>query len=694
MGQNQGLDDLRDRQTLRRFMNYLLHDVEALEAMLRDGLFETDTRRIGAEQEFVMVRGAYRPAPIVMEVLEALNDSHFTTELARFNVELNLDPVLLGGDCLSQLHRSLNEYIHKLRQAVLGMDADVLLTGILPTLRLEDLDLGNMTPKPRYGQLNDALNSLRGHAYELSIKGTDELSIKHDSVMLEACNTSFQFHLQVAPSEFAHFYNVAQAISGPLLAVACNSPLLFGRRLWAETRIAVFQQAVDTRTSRFYLHDHSPRVHFGRRWVKSSVLELFQEDISRFPVLLGLNADEIDDPFQALAEGRPPKMRALQLHNGTIYRWNRPCYGVSNGKPHLRIENRILPAGPSTVDQISNAAFWLGLVHGMAEDYPDLTKRMTFDQARANFVAGARNGLGAQFTWIDGKMHPAKSLVLDHLLPLAARGLDKLGISTKDRERYLGTVQARTETERTGSWWLLQSLAKMKRRGTVSQQLCALTSSTIAHQKEGIPVHEWPLAELTAGGISFKQAYTRVEQIMTTDVVSVNEEELIDLVARVMDWHNIRYVPVVDGENHLTGLISHRSILRFLSRGSRDDLIAVKDIMHKLEDLLTVTPRTKTLDALEQMRRERIGCLPVLSKEGQLVGMLTERNFMTIAGQLLEQKLREADVESVRLGRSDLLEALRDGPPGPTLVSDSTDEQLPLHGRLAPKPDTVPGNGG
>ncbi len=638
-GKNQPAD-------LRAFMRCLLNDVRALEAMLAEGMIESGVRRLGAEQEVVLVEGAYRPAPINLRVLEALDDRSFTTELPKFNVELNLDPLRLGGDCLSQLERNLNAKVDKLRRAVRGLGADIVLAGILPTLRLSDIDLDNMTPKQRYYALNDALSRLRGTSYELRINGADELIVKHDTVMLEACNTSFQVHMQVDPHEFATHYNAAQAIAAPVLAAGTNSPILFGRRLWKETRVAVFQQAIDTRTSSYYLQDHSSRVHFGRRWLERSALELFHEDIARFRVLLG-SEQAPQDPFAALAEGHTPRLQALSLHNSTVYRWNRACYGVYEGRPHLRIENRVLPAGPSPHDEVANAAFWLGLMVAIPRAIGDVARRLPFEAARHNFLTVARRGLGSQINWFDNRMVPAGALILDELLPLAHQGLETAGVDAADRDRFLGTIEARVRTNRTGSSWILDSLDRMQNRGTLSQQLCALTAATIAHQEEGRPVHEWPLARLTAVASSWKQSYMRVDQIMQTDVVAVNQEELVELVARVMDWNNIRYVPVEDDRGHLVGLVSHRAMLRHLAcascagQGEERLLIPVKEIMHRLDDeLFTVSPDTLTLDALELMRTHRVGCLPV-AKDGRLVGMLTERNFMTIAGQLLEQKLRE-----------------------------------------------------
>ena len=285
----------------RVFTKALLKDLQALEKMLEDGLIEPGVRRFGCEQEMFLVNRAWRPAPVAMEVLDRLDGEAFTTELARFNLEMNLKPMILRGGCFSALQASIEELLEMVREAASELGADVVLAGILPTLGKSDLTLDNISPIPRYYALNESLTRMRGGAYRLQLEGHDELQIEHDSVMMEACNSSCQVHLQVDAAEFAAMYNVAQAMTGPVLAAAVNSPILFGKRLWAETRIALFRQSLDTRSTSVHLRDFSPRVRFGDRWVKESVTELFQEDIAQFRVLLAQEA--VEDPFEQLAAG-------------------------------------------------------------------------------------------------------------------------------------------------------------------------------------------------------------------------------------------------------------------------------------------------------------------------------------------------------------------------------------------------------
>jgi len=637
-----------DPERLRTFMRKVLEDVQAFEQLLEGGHIESGVSRIGAEQEFFLVDRNYRPAPKAIEVLEAIDDPHFTTELARFNLEANLDPLELGERTLQKLHQELERIVSLARRGAREVGAEVVLTGILPTLEKSDLGLENITPKPRYYALADAVRRLRDGEFGFRIKGRDELVMTHDSVMAEACNTSFQLHFQVDPGNFARLYNVAQALAGPTLAAATNSPLLFGKRLWRETRIAVFQQSVDTRHHPSHHRQEQPRVSFGRSWIDDSVLEIFREDIARFRLLVSTDIEE--NPFEKIARGEAPKLKALCLHNGTIYRWNRPCYGILHGKPHLRIENRILPAGPSILDEVANAAFWFGAVKALADEVGDIRRRLAFDEAKENFLASARLGLDAQLHWLDGTSMPAGELVCKELLPRARQGLRDLGISAADADRYINVVEERVASRQTGSLWLLRSLAEMDSEGTELERLACLTESIAERQERGEPVHTWPRAELRRSRRRRKH-YSRVGSLMTTDLFTVNENDVIDLVANVMDWKHIRHVPVESNDHRLVGLVTHRTLLRSLvqHRGEERQPTAVRDVMQFVND--TATTETNTLEAIQLMRRHRIACLPVEEK-GRLVGILTERDFMRISAELLERflgrKYEEAEAEAAK----------------------------------------------
>jgi CBS domain-containing protein len=515
------------------------------------------------------------------------------------------------------------------------MDTRLLLCGILPTLHQSDLGLDSMVPKERYLLLNKVMCELRGGEFHTLIKGGDELQLMHDNVMLEACNTSFQVHFQVGPDDFASLYNLAQAITGPVLAAAVNSPVLLQHRLWHETRVALFQQSLDVRSKAKLQRGGRQRVSFGDRWIESSVLEIFREDIARFRVLLATDLDE--SPLEQLDRGESPPLRALCLHNGTVYRWNRPCYGVKDNQAHLRIENRVLPAGPTILDEIANAAFFFGLMASVGEEYGDITQVMNFDDARGNFLAAARYGLDANFRWTQGRQVPARELILEQLLPLARAGLQAKRIDEKDIDRYLGTLEERVVSGRTGAQWALDSLAAMPRDRSKDERHRALAAGMARRQFDAGPVHTWSLASLDEER-DWRHSFRTVDQIMTRDVFTVHPEDVIDLAASLMEWEHLRRVPVEDNEGRLVGLLSQRDILRLVARDARPGRpLAVREVMRK--DPITVTPQTRTLDAIETMRRHKVGCLPVV-EDDRLVGIVTEPDFIEIATRLLEEELR------------------------------------------------------
>jgi CBS domain-containing protein/gamma-glutamyl:cysteine ligase YbdK (ATP-grasp superfamily) len=624
-----------DAAQMRTFVRALLEDVHALERMIKEGRIESGVRRIGAEQEMFLVDRAFRPKAAALQVLEHLQGQPFTTELAQFNLETNMPPMELGGDCLARMERSLIDLTGIARKAAESEQTFVLLCGILPTLERSQLTLDWMTPIPRYHQLNRMMTELAGGKFKTLIKGLDELQVTHDNVMLEACTTSFQIHIQVGAEEFAPLYNLAQAVTAPVLAAACNSPLLLGHRLWHETRVALFQQSLDTRSQAHIQRGSRQRVSFGERWVKSSIMEIFREDVARFRSLIAMPSGE--SPNAMLDRGEIPPLAALRLHNGTVYRWNRPCYGVNDGVAHLRIENRVLPAGPSVRDQVANAAFFFGLMSSLSDDHGDITKVMAFDDAKANFVAAARYGLQARLRWIGGRTWNAEELILGDLLPRARKGLASRKLSAQDIDLYLGVLEERVRSGRTGAQWAFDSLAAMKSEGKPMERFRSLTRVMLQQQESGRPVHEWPLAGLD-GTPSEQDNYRTIGQIMTTDVFTVHPEDLVDLAASLMEWEHLRYVPVEDREGHLVGLLSHRQLLKVTAHIDDAQSSAVHDIM--ITEPITVTPETRTLEAVEIMDRHKIGCLPVVHN-GKLVGIVTEHDFVEISKSLLQRWLRE-----------------------------------------------------
>ena len=627
-----------DEAKSQAFMKALLEDLRALAFMLEAGCIENGVTRIGAEQEMFLINKSYRPAPISLEVLELANDARLTTEIARFNLEANLTPRKLTGSCFAQMEQEVNEMVTLARTSAASFEADILLSGILPTLQKSDLSLENLTPCSRYHVLNRGVIGLRGGPLSIHIKGLDELHLTHDNIMMESCNTSFQVHFQTNANDFANHYNVAQAITAPVLAIAVNSPLLFGHRLWHETRVALFQHSADERSLLQLARSQPTRVSFGDTWLQNSVVELFHEQISRFRPIMISEPDE--SPFQIMARGETPSLSALRMHNGTVWRWNRACYGVTDGVPHLRIENRALPSGPTIVDEIANAAFFTGLMVALPKEYGDIKALMAFDDAKSNFFRAARHGLDAQFNWIDGQAYGASTLILEHLLPLARSGLIDSEVAVEDVDKYLGIIEARARSRQTGSRWILKSLAAMPDTMSKDVRQRKLTASMLASQKQGQAVDSWPVLQ-SADVEDWEQGYRTVGQFMSTDLFTVRPDDLIDLAASVMDWRHIRHVPVEDGEGHLVGVITHRALLRLMTKGTLQNAnpITVREIM--VSEPVTVSPETPSLEAIEIMRKQRVGCLPVV-EDDHLVGIVTSYDFLEATAKLFQQHLTAA----------------------------------------------------
>ena len=628
---------LNDQSQMQQFVKRLLDDLKSFQYMLDHDYFETDTIRIGAEQEMVLIdKKTYKPAPVAMEVLKKTKEYPWLeTELAKFNLETNLTPRVFTGDALSKMEIENATNLNLVRQKMKRMKSTLFLCGILPTLRKFDLGLDNLTPKKRYRALIDSIHShLQGSAFELRLAGIDELHIKHDSPLLEAANTSFQVHLQVTPQEFAPMYNIAQALAAPCIAIAANSPIVFGRRLWHESRIALFQQALDTRTSHEHMRKRSPRVHFGDEWLQSSILEIYREDIARFRVLLAADLEE--NSLEEIAAGRVPKLRALQVHNSTVYRWNRPCYGISdNGKPHLRIENRVLPAGPTVIDEMANAAFWLGAMVGMRKEYGDVKEVFSYADVRDNFMKAARSGIDSKFTWMHDKKINATDLIEKELLPLAEIGLREKNIDSADIDRYLGIIRDRSRAHSNGARWQLRAFTKLRERVQDDEAVTIMTACMLEHQIQGNPVHTWELPNVEDLK-DYRPFKLKVQEFMETDLFTVQRDDLIDLVAEMMDWKKVRYLPVEDKNGCLVGLVTTRKMLRHFSRKNMAETsgIMVRDVM--IENPICIGPEASILDALRTMRENKIGCLPVTLND-ELIGVITEMDFLRISGRLIER---------------------------------------------------------
>lgn len=624
MGEH-GVRGADDAAAIRGFTRALLSDIDALEELLAGAGIETGMRRVGLEQEMFLVDARGRPACVGPQVLRDAKDPRLTTELAQFNLEANLPPQLLTSDVLTRLESELNDVIAVVNGGARAHDAAVLLTGILPSLQQSDLTLAQMTPEVRYQILDRAVMRLRGGPFQVFLQGTDELNITHDCVVLESANTSFQLHLQVEAEEFAELYNLAQLVTGPLLAAAVGSPLLLGKRLWQETRVALFERTVDVRSAAETARGGRTRVSFGDDWVQDSVLEVFREDAARFRVLVTREAEQ--DPVAIAREGRAPRLHALSLHNSTVWRWNRACYGSDGETAHLRIENRVVPSGPTVIDEVANAALFWGVLLGLRDLAPGIAKRIAFDNVRANFIAAARHGLDAQFSWLDGKRIGAQALLLEELLPSAQRGLESVGVDPADLRRSLGVLEGRVTSGRTTSQWMLRAFESLRHRMTAQGAACELSKRMLEFGHIGEPVHTWP--ELN--GRSSKPVSDRDEptlrEIMTTDLFTLRPDDIVDLASSVMRWRRVRHVPVEDENGKLVGLLTTRSILEGLAKSrAGDDAITALDICDPSP--LTLPQETRLSAACQAVLAADASCALVIGAAGHLVGLVTERDLL------------------------------------------------------------------
>lgn len=615
---------LGNKQTRLAFLKQLLEDVSVLDTMLREDMFEKTPIRIGAEQELAVINEDFLPSARSQEILDISEDEHLTSEIARFNLELNLDPFKLEGTCFSQTLTHLQDLLRNTKALAATKDQKILLTGILPTIDRRHLELDYMMPYDRYHLLSQMIRQRRGSEFEIHIQGIDELIASLDSVLFEACNTSFQLHLQVAADDFVRKYNWAQQISGPVLSIMTNSPILLGKALWMETRIALFRQSLDTRTASNHMRDKQARVFFGNHWLRNSISMLFKEHIARFPQLVTREIEE--DSLKQLKEGKAPALRALRVHNGTVYNWNRPCYGRANNIPHLRIENRYVPSGPTPTDEVANFAFWIGLMKGMPAKYEDFYHEVTFDHAKDNFYRAARTGLDSVFNWF-GKEKTGQGLILEDMLPMAEAGLHKMNVEPEDIRKFLGIIEKRAQKGVTGAHWQLQNFQSLRSSFSSEAAASMLTRGMYElQQDENQSLNDWP-QWLHHKNFSFPQPKDVVGQIMNTDLFTVNEEEPLLLVRDLMNWHHIRHLPVENDDGELVGLISHRDLLKYDLDSKEHAELTVGDIM--ISDLITVERADTIARCQELMKENKIGCLPIKCKN-KICGLITDTDLRNL----------------------------------------------------------------
>ncbi|MFC1227767.1 MULTISPECIES: glutamate--cysteine ligase [Streptomyces] len=486
--------DLSDRQ---RYRDKLHRCLTGLERLLAEKRFDRPKNLMGLEIELNLTGTDGMPRMLNGQVLERIASRDFQTELAMFNLEVNIAPHRLDGRVFDRLAEELRTSLTYADRKAAEVDAGIVMIGILPTLDRDDLVSSNLSAVDRYTLLNEQIVAARGEDFSLDIEGVERLSCTSGSIAPEAACTSVQLHLQITPARFADVWNAAQAVAAAQIAVGANSPFLFGRELWCESRPPLFQQATDTRPPELQAQGVRPRTWFGERWVDSA-FDLFEENLRYYPALLPICDEE--DPLDVLDRGGTPSLAELVLHNGTVYRWNRPVYDVADGVPHLRVENRVLPAGPTVVDVVANAAFYYGLVRALAEDSRPVWTRLPFEAAAANFDAACRHGIDARLTWPRPGRYggtaevDAVTLVRDELLPLAEAGLDAWGIEPADRDLYLGVIEERCRRRQNGASWQAATFHRALDRGLSRE--AALAATTRRYRElmlRGEPVHAWPV---------------------------------------------------------------------------------------------------------------------------------------------------------------------------------------------------------
>jgi hypothetical protein len=484
-----------DRQLYRLKVQRCL---DALARMLTEGGFAHAPPWMGLEIELNLVDDDLQPAMANSVVLEKLDDPAFTVELGQHNLEFNVRPRPLSGDQAVELELEVTDALADANLKARDAGARIVLIGMLPTLREEHLSSRSLSNSPRYALLNEQIFAARGEDMVLNMEGaaipgqrSERLHSYADSIVTESACTSAQLHLQVPPERFAAHWNAAQCLAGVQVAIAANAPFLLRKALWHETRIPLFEQSTDTRPQELKNQGVRPRVWFGERWI-TSIFDLFEENVRYFPGLLPELDDE--DPLEALDSGRAPMLSELRLHNGTIWRWNRPVYDVVGGVPHLRVENRVLPAGPTVLDLVANAAFFFGAQRALVTEDRPLWTQMSFQAAEENLYAGARHAFGAQLYWPGIGWVPPDELVLRRLLPMAHEGLRDCGVSDAARERYLGVIERRCLARQTGSSWQRDTVALLESRGlSRDAALVAMLNRYVEHMQAGDPVHTWPV---------------------------------------------------------------------------------------------------------------------------------------------------------------------------------------------------------
>src|SRR3954451_22601663 len=478
------------REDRTRYREKVRRCLDVFARMLREARFDADYPMTGLEIELNLVDDEGHPALKNTEALEAIADPYFHTELGQLNLEINVPPKHLSDQGFKVFEEGVRTSLNEAESKARAVGAHMVMIGILPTLSEGHMNPASLSSNPRYQLLSDQILAARGEDIVIDISGPERLRTTTDSIVPEAACTSTQLHVQVSPDDFAAYWNASQAIAGIQLALGANSPFLLGKELWRETRIALFEQATDTRSEELKAQGVRPRVWFGERWI-NSIFDLFEENVRYFPALLPVIDEE--DPIEVLEAGHTPALSELRLHNGTIYRWNRPVYDVVEDTPHLRVENRVLPAGPTVADTMANAAFYFGLVRTLAEHERPLWSQMSFSAAEENFHVAARQGIEANVYWPGLGQVSATELVVRRLLPMARAGLDAWGVQADERDRLLSIIEQRCIVGQNGASWFAERFHQ--RVGANGGDRLDALRATLNQYRERMhtnePVHTW-----------------------------------------------------------------------------------------------------------------------------------------------------------------------------------------------------------
>lgn len=487
------------QEEFKAFSERLYECLTALKYQLRKPGFGLGQPKIGAELENYIVNQDGNVLPLNREIIEKSGNHNFTVELNKFNLEVNFDPVARDAQTFSNLQKEMSGYLNHLEDIAQQFNALIVPTGILPTLKEEHLTPEYMTDFPRYRALSKHLYAMRGENFEVHIRGEDEIQLTCDHVALEGANTSFQYHLMVKPNEFADIFNATQLITSLIVAVSANSPILLGKFLWDETRIALFKQSIDSRARNSFDWKQPARVSFGHGWVRYDAWELFAETVALYPPIFPILSDE--NPVASVKEGKIPKLEELSLHMGTTWPWNRPVYSGSDGG-HIRIEMRALPAGPTVMDMCANAALATGLAMGFSETIRDFLAVMPFKFAEYNFYRAAQKGLDASIIWTHPKKHQLVEMpiidVLRAMLPIAEYGLKKIGISNTEIKHYLGIIEKRMDKGCTGARWQKSAVKYFEKKYSRQEACRQMFLLYMKQQRSKQPVCEWESLENTS----------------------------------------------------------------------------------------------------------------------------------------------------------------------------------------------------